>query len=112
MDLPDPYLPGAISLFDQLDKKVMVVLRDGRKLLGYLRYTLYSFFSYNFFRSIDQFANLILEDVSERIFVGKYYSEIPQGFLLIRGENVELAGEIDEAIETELTKVSKPLEYK
>ncbi|CAJ0606338.1 unnamed protein product [Cylicocyclus nassatus] len=85
MDLPDPYLPGAISLFEQLDKKLIVVLRDGRKLIGYLK-------------SIDQFANLILEDVVERTFVGKYYCDINQGFLLIRGENVEIAGEIDESI--------------
>ncbi|EYC05387.1 hypothetical protein Y032_0082g1551 [Ancylostoma ceylanicum] len=85
MDLPDPYLPGAISLFEQLDKKLVVVLRDGRKLIGYLK-------------SIDQFANLILEDVVERTFVDKYYCDINQGFLLIRGENVEIAGEIDESI--------------
>ena len=37
MELPDPYLPGAISLLDQLDKKLLVVLRDGRTLIGYLR---------------------------------------------------------------------------
>ncbi|CAI4221416.1 unnamed protein product [Auanema sp. JU1783] len=85
MDLPDPYLPGAISLFEQLDKKLVVVLRDGRKLIGYLR-------------SIDQFANLILEDVVERTFVGKHFCDIDQGFLLIRGENVELAGELDESV--------------
>lgn len=39
MDLPDPYLPGAISLLEQLDKKLLVVLRDGRTLIGYLRYS-------------------------------------------------------------------------
>ena len=71
----------------------MVVLRDGRKLVGYLR-------------SIDQFANLILEDVVERTFVDKYYCDVEQGFLLIRGENVELAGEIDENADTGLTQVS------
>ncbi|KHJ98027.1 LSM domain protein [Oesophagostomum dentatum] len=93
MDLPDPYLPGAISLFEQLDKKLIVVLRDGRKLIGYLK-------------SIDQFANLILEDVVERTFVDKYYCDINQGFLLIRGENVEIAGEIDESIPMIYTQVS------
>ncbi|ETN81470.1 hypothetical protein RB195_019060 [Necator americanus] len=93
MDLPDPYLPGAISLFEQLDKKLVVVLRDGRKLIGYLR-------------SIDQFANLILEDVVERTFVDKYYCDINQGFLLIRGENVEIAGEIDESVPMMYKQVS------
>ncbi|EFO86216.1 hypothetical protein GCK72_005409 [Caenorhabditis remanei] len=98
MDLPDPYLPGAISLFEQLDKKLLVVLRDGRKLIGFLR-------------SIDQFANLILEDVVERTFVEKYFCETGQGFMLIRGENVELAGEIDDSIPTGLTQVS-PEEFR
>ncbi|KJH47711.1 LSM domain protein [Dictyocaulus viviparus] len=93
MNLPDPYLPGAISLFEQLDKKLVVVLRDGRKLIGYLK-------------SIDQFANLILEDVVERTFVDKYYCDINQGFLLIRGENVEIAGEIDESVPMIYTQVS------
>jgi hypothetical protein len=37
MELPDPFLPGAVSLFDQLDKKLVVVLRDGKTLIGYLR---------------------------------------------------------------------------
>ncbi|CAI5443778.1 unnamed protein product [Caenorhabditis angaria] len=93
MELPDPYLPGSISLFDQLDKKMLVVLRDGRKLIGYLR-------------SIDQFANLILEDVVERVFIEKFYADTNQGFMLIRGENVELAGEIDENVNTGLTEIS------
>lgn len=92
MELPNPYLPGAISLLDQLDKRMIVVLRDGRKLIGCLR-------------SIDQFANLILDEVVERTFFDKYYSDIRQGFLLIRGENVVLAGEIDETVNTGLTKV-------
>lgn len=37
MELPDPYLPGAVSLLEQLDKKLVVVLRDGKTLIGYLR---------------------------------------------------------------------------
>lgn len=92
MELPDPYLPGAISLLEQLDKKLLVILRDGRKLIGCLR-------------SIDQFANLVLDDVVERTFLGKYYSDIRHGFLLIRGENVVLAGEIDETMDTGLSEV-------
>ncbi|GMT14637.1 hypothetical protein PFISCL1PPCAC_5934, partial [Pristionchus fissidentatus] len=91
--LADPYLPGAISLFEQLDKHLIVVLRDGRKLIGYLR-------------SIDQFANLVLDEVVERTYIQKYYSEISHGILLIRGENVVLAGELDDTIETGQIKVS------
>ncbi|KAL3993794.1 U6 snRNA-associated Sm-like protein LSm1 [Acanthocheilonema viteae] len=83
MDLPDPYLPGALSLLEQLDKKLLVVLRDGRTLIGYLR-------------TIDQFANLVLHETLERIHIDKYYGDIQRGVFLIRGENVVLAGEIDE----------------
>ncbi|KAF8360339.1 lsm-1, partial [Pristionchus pacificus] len=93
INLSDPYLPGAISLFEQLDKHLIVVLRDGRKLIGYLR-------------SIDQFANLVLDEVVERTYIQKYYSEISHGILLIRGENVVLAGELDDTIETGQIKVS------
>ncbi|KAF7723178.1 SM-like, degradation of cytoplasmic mRNAs and positively regulates transcription initiation [Apophysomyces ossiformis] len=60
----------------------MVVLRDGRKLIGILR-------------SFDQFANLVLQDTIERIYVGNCYGDIPRGIFLIRGENVVLLGEID-----------------
>lgn len=35
--LGEQYMPGAISLLEQLDKQLLVVLRDGRMLLGILR---------------------------------------------------------------------------
>ncbi|KAJ7492575.1 hypothetical protein FB451DRAFT_1218870 [Mycena latifolia] len=54
------------SLVDCVDRKMLVVLRDGRKLHGVLR-------------SYDQFANLVLED-----------TENWHGLFLIRGENVDL----------------------
>lgn len=59
----------------------MVLLRDGRTLIGYLR-------------SVDQFANLVLHKTIERIHVGKEYGDIPRGIFIIRGENVVLLGEI------------------
>lgn len=92
-------------------EKLMVILRDGRKLIGILR-------------SFDQFgmskvhvctsgkeaskangymgmvweklslANLVLQDTIERIYVGNCYGDIPRGIFLIRGENVVLLGEI------------------
>jgi small nuclear ribonucleoprotein (snRNP)-like protein len=37
MELPNPFLPGAVSLLEQIDKKLVVVLRDGQTLIGYLR---------------------------------------------------------------------------
>ncbi|ODA77509.1 hypothetical protein RJ55_07138 [Drechmeria coniospora] len=95
---PSPQLPPqmfttAAQLLDLTDKKLMVVLRDGRKLIGILR-------------SWDQFANLILQSTIERIFAPVsdsdgseppkgYYADIAHGIFLVRGENVLLLGEID-----------------
>ncbi|KAK0107282.1 SM-like, degradation of cytoplasmic mRNAs and positively regulates transcription initiation [Cadophora gregata] len=82
-------------------EKLMVALRDGRKLIGVLR-------------SWDQFANLVLQSTIERLFVPPpnssrtstptkpgetaqpgLYADIPRGIFLVRGENVLLLGEID-----------------
>ncbi|KAI5124670.1 hypothetical protein M0805_004278 [Coniferiporia weirii] len=77
------------SLVDCVDKKMLVVLRDGRKLVGVLR-------------SYDQFANLVLEDTIERMFHGSTYADQYVGIFLIRGENVVLLGEIDLDLEDEV----------
>lgn len=74
-------LPGTAHLLDEIDKKLMVLLRDGRTLIGYLR-------------SCDQFANLVLHNTIERIHVDQEYGDIPRGTMIIRGENVVLLGEI------------------
>ncbi|KAL9441977.1 hypothetical protein AB3S75_020476 [Citrus x aurantiifolia] len=84
------------SLATYLDKKILVLLRDGRKLLGLLR-------------SFDQFANVVLEGACERIIVGDLYCDIPLGLYVIRGENVVLIGELDlekEELPTHMTRVS------
>lgn len=69
------YLPGTASLLEELDKRLLVVLRDGRTLIGYLR-------------SVDQFANLVLHRCIERIHVGREYGDIQRGVFVVRGENV------------------------
>ncbi|EMR08925.1 hypothetical protein PNEG_02706 [Pneumocystis murina B123] len=61
----------------------MVILRDGRKLIGILR-------------SFDQYANLVLQETIERIYVDQVYGDIPRGVFIVRGENVVLVGEIDQ----------------
>merc|ERR1711872_478063 len=76
--------PGTASLLEELDKKLMVLLRDGRTLIGYLR-------------SVDQFANLVLHHCIERIHVGDAYGDIPRGVFVVRGENVVLLEENEEA---------------
>ncbi|KAL3422445.1 small nuclear ribonucleoprotein [Phlyctema vagabunda] len=97
--LPPQMFTTAAQLLDMTDKKLMVALRDGRKLIGVLR-------------SWDQFANLVLQQTVERIFVPPpssgspnpetgstpqpgLYADVPRGIFLVRGENVLLLGEID-----------------
>ncbi|KFX89014.1 hypothetical protein O988_08800 [Pseudogymnoascus sp. VKM F-3808] len=75
----------AAQLLDLTDKKLMVALRDGRKLIGVLR-------------SWDQFANLVLQSTSERLFTHSpplQFADVPRGTFLVRGENVLLLGEVD-----------------
>jgi len=83
-------LTGTASLAEELDKSMLVVLRDGRKIIGMMR-------------SFDQFANIVLESAVERIVVGSRYADVPLGLYVIRGENVVLLGEVDEALEARTT---------
>ncbi|KAJ8103222.1 hypothetical protein POJ06DRAFT_266080 [Lipomyces tetrasporus] len=80
--LPSIIFTTAAQLVDCVDKKLLVVLRDGRKLIGILR-------------SFDQYANLVLQDTIERIIVESMYSDIQRGVYIVRGENVVLVGEIE-----------------
>ncbi|CCU77252.1 LSM1/small nuclear ribonucleoprotein [Blumeria hordei DH14] len=88
LQLPPQMFTTASQLLDLTDKKLMLALRDGRKLIGTLR-------------SWDQFANLVLQSTVERIFVPPsgsapgLFADIPRGLFLVRGENVLLLGEID-----------------
>lgn len=68
------YLPGTAGLIEEIDKKHLVVLRDGRTLIGVLR-------------AIDQFANLVLHGTVERIHVDGYFGDIPRGIFVVRGFN-------------------------
>lgn len=82
-------LPGAASLYEQLDKLVLVCLRDGRNFIGWLR-------------SFDQYANLVLDNTVERLIAENCYADVPVGIFVIRGENVMLLGEVDEEKELKL----------
>ena len=83
-------LPGAASLYEQLDKMVMVCLRDGRNFFGWLR-------------SFDQYANLTLDNTVERLTVDDMYADISIGIFVIRGENVMMLGEVDVNKENEIS---------
>ncbi|CRK97580.1 CLUMA_CG010966, isoform A [Clunio marinus] len=90
-------MEGTAHLLDLIDRKLMILLRDGRTLIGFLR-------------SCDQFANLVLHKAIERIHVGDKYGDMERGIFIIRGENVVLLGEIDrekeEQLNSKLTQVS------
>ena len=62
-------------------EKLMLVLRDGRKIIGIMR-------------SFDQFSNIVLEHAEERVVVGKRFADVPLGLYVIRGENLVLLGQI------------------
>lgn len=51
--MTDIYLPGAASIIEQIDTRLLIILRDGRNLIGTLR-------------SFDQYMNLVLENTVER----------------------------------------------
>mmetsp|Transcript_10475 Transcript_10475/g.14850 ORF Transcript_10475/g.14850 Transcript_10475/m.14850 type:complete len:254 (+) Transcript_10475:348-1109(+) len=95
------YLPGSASLVEQLDQRLLIVLRDGRHLVG-------------IFRSFDQFSNMVLEHTSERRVwtdsssssssqedAGKtFYADVPLGLYVVRGDSMVLMGQITNDDET------------
>jgi small nuclear ribonucleoprotein (snRNP)-like protein len=80
----------------------MVVLRDGKKLIGILR-SFDQFGSWvavrreqkeqrSYFLLLMFIANLVLENTVERTIVGDAYCDIRRGIYLIRGENTVFLG--------------------
>lgn len=88
-------------------EKLMVALRDGRKLIGVLRswdqFGVYKVDNGCRRRSNARAANLILQSTTERIFATLpdvdgprgVFADVSHGIFLVRGENVLLLGEID-----------------
>jgi len=75
-------LSAAASLVQELDKRLLVVLRDGRQYIGLLR-------------SFDQFSNIVLEEAVERVTVDTSFADLPLGLYIVRGENVVLLGALE-----------------
>jgi len=95
-------------LVEELDQRIMVVLRDGRHLVGT-------------FRSFDQYSNMVLDNVSERRFhnqsknknsddKGKnnnnnkqitYFTDVPLGMYIVRGDSIVLLGQVGSEVEEE-----------
>ena len=82
----ETFFGGVTSLAEQLDRRVLVVLTDGRHLVGDLA-------------SYDQFGSLVLERAAERHFARGRFCDDEMGVYLVRGENVCLVGELDAARE-------------
>ena len=78
-----PFFPGSTSLVSQLDKRIMVILRDGRHLIGSMR-------------SFDQYSNIVLEDTLERHIGGKLYCDIYLGLYVVRGESLVMLAEMED----------------
>lgn len=82
-----------LTIHTTLKGKVLVITVDGRTLLGTLL-------------STDQLTNLVLSQTVERIIRTpddpEPSSEIEHGLYLIRGDNVVICGEVDEAIDGDI----------
>lgn len=77
------YLPGAASLLAEIDKRILIILRDGRHLVGTLR-------------SFDHFMNLILENTCERVIMKGKYADVELGLYIVRGDTIVLLGHVDD----------------
>eukprot|EP00923_Selenidium_pygospionis_P014196 GHVN01024412.1.p1 GENE.GHVN01024412.1~~GHVN01024412.1.p1 ORF type:complete len:773 (-),score=197.22 GHVN01024412.1:665-2851(-) len=71
------------SLEEETDERVLVMLRDGQRVVGYLR-------------SFDSFGNLMLEDSRVRMIAGRWYTDVYKGCMIVRGENIVLFGALSE----------------
>ena len=73
-----------------VDKVVQVVTNDGRNIVGLLK-------------GFDQTTNVILEDCNERVFSSAGgVEQVALGLYIVRGDNIAMVGEIDEAADAEL----------
>ncbi|GKY97120.1 hypothetical protein MPSEU_000670400 [Mayamaea pseudoterrestris] len=92
------YLPGSASLVEELDQRLLLVLRDGKHIVGTLS-------------TFDQYSNLVLLDAVERRIIMPHPSSTPPptnnssrnydyfytdidlgGLYCVRGENMVLLG--------------------
>ncbi|KDR80306.1 hypothetical protein GALMADRAFT_242649 [Galerina marginata CBS 339.88] len=75
------------SLQGYVDRRVLLVLQDGRAIVGVLA-------------GFDQKSNIVLADSKERVYsTEEGVEEIPLGLYLVKGEMICLVGEIDEEID-------------
>jgi len=72
------------SLQGYVDRRVLLVLQDGRAIIGVLA-------------GYDQKSNVVLSDSKERVYsLDEGVEEVPLGLYLVKGDMIILIGEIDE----------------
>jgi len=72
------------SLQGYVDRRVLLVLQDGRAIVGVLA-------------GYDQKSNVVLSDSKERVYsMDEGVEEVPLGLYLVKGDMIILIGEIDE----------------
>ncbi|KAN0078254.1 Like-Sm (LSM) domain containing protein [Tylopilus felleus] len=75
------------SLQGYVDRRVLLVLQDGRAIVGVLA-------------GFDQKSNVVLSESKERVYtMDEGVEEIPLGLYLVKGDMIALIGEIDDAID-------------
>ena len=110
------YLPGSASLVEELNQRIMIVLRDGKHLVGVSHFLLgilhtdvpktdtqllpNTNYSLKTLASYDQFSNMILQDTVERRIATSegmcYYHDVPLGVYIVRGDSMVLMGQLNE----------------
>ncbi|KAF7351262.1 U6 snRNA-associated Sm-like protein LSm8 [Mycena sanguinolenta] len=75
------------SLQGYVDRRVIVILQDGRVIVGVLA-------------GFDQKSNIVLSDSKERIYsMDAGVEEVPLGLYLVKGDMIVLIGEVDDAVD-------------
>jgi len=75
------------SLQGYVDRRVLLILQDGRAIVGIMA-------------GYDQKSNVVLSDSKERVYsTEEGVEEIPLGLYLVKGDQIVLIGEIDQAID-------------
>ncbi|KLO19309.1 Sm-like ribonucleo protein [Schizopora paradoxa] len=73
------------TLQGYIDRRVLLVLQDGRTIVGVLS-------------GFDQRSDIILSQCKERIYsMDDPVEEVPLGLYLVKGDQILLIGEMDEA---------------
>ncbi|KDQ58703.1 hypothetical protein JAAARDRAFT_176764 [Jaapia argillacea MUCL 33604] len=82
------------SLQGYVDRRVLLILQDGRVIVGTMA-------------GFDQKSNVVLSDSKERTFSeDDGVQEVPLGLYLVKGDQIVLIGEIDEAIDSSIDLAS------